>query len=264
MAKTILVFGLPGSGKSTLANKLMQKLADAEHINADKVREMYDDWDFSDAGRERQAHRMYYLAMNSPKQWAILDFVCPKEEYRQVIDADVTIFMDTIKESRFEDTNKVFERPTTITYHVLELDTDKWSSIVTKDIQTFNWKKPTVQMLGRWQPWHPGHRALFERCVEKTGQVVIQIRDVAGASGGNGQDDNPFDFEHAKQNIVKDLSDKYTLGKEYIIQQVPNIVNITYGRGVGYVFEQEVFDDNIHDISATKIRAQMRAEGKLE
>lgn len=264
MAKTILVFGLPGSGKSTLANKLMQKLADAEHINADKVREMYDDWDFSDAGRERQAHRMYYLAMNSPKQWAILDFVCPKEEYRQVIDADVTIFMDTIKESRFEDTNKVFERPNNVTYHVLELDTDKWSSIITKDVQTFDWKKPTVQMLGRWQPWHPGHRALFERCVEKTGQVVIQIRDVAGASGGKGQDDNPFDFERTKQNIVKDLSDKYTLGKEYIIQQVPNIVNITYGRGVGYVFEQEVFDDNIHDISATKIRAQMRAEGKLE
>ena len=264
MAKTILVFGLPGSGKSTLANKLMQKLADAEHINADKVREMYDDWDFSDAGRERQAHRMYYLAMNSPKQWAILDFVCPKEEYRQVIDADVTVFMDTIKESRFEDTNKVFERPSTMTYHVLELDTDKWSSIITKDVQTFDWKKPTVQMLGRWQPWHPGHRALFERCVEKTGQVVIQIRDVAGASGGKGQDDNPFDFEHAKQNIVKDLSDKYTLGQEYIIQQVPNIVNITYGRGVGYVLEQETFDDSIHDISATKIRARMRAEGKLE
>ena len=59
----------------------------------------------------------------------------------------------------------------------------------------FDWKKPTVQMLGRWQPWHKGHQALFKRCVMKTGQVVIQVRDVEGASGGQGQDDNPFSWE---------------------------------------------------------------------
>ena len=66
----------------------------------------------------------------------------------------------------------------------------------------FDWKKPTVQMLGRWQPWHDGHQALFKRCVAKTGQVIIQVRDVQGASGGDGQDDNPFDVM-----VIAHLSD---------------------------------------------------------
>ena len=69
----------------------------------------------------------------------------------------------------------------------------------------FDWKKPTVQMLGRWQPWHDGHQALFKRCVAKTGQVIIQVRDVQGASGGDGQDDNPFDWEAVCKNIEDGL-----------------------------------------------------------
>ena len=128
----------------------------------------------------------------------------------------------------------------------------------------FDWKKPTVQMLGRWQPWHEGHRALFERCIAKTGQVIIQVRDVKGASGGDGQDDNPFDWDLVCMNIEQDLADHgFIRGKDYEIMLVPNIVNITYGRGVGYVFEEEVFDNSIHAISATKIRKKLRDEGKL-
>ena len=69
----------------------------------------------------------------------------------------------------------------------------------------FDWKKPTVQMLGRWQPWHKGHQALFKRCVMKTGQVVIQVRDVEGASGGQGQDDNPFSWEDVCIDIETNL-----------------------------------------------------------
>ena len=69
----------------------------------------------------------------------------------------------------------------------------------------FDWKKPTVQMLGRWQPWHEGHQALFKRCVAKTGQVIIQVRDVQGASGGKGQDDNPFDWDQVCKNIEDGL-----------------------------------------------------------
>ena len=69
----------------------------------------------------------------------------------------------------------------------------------------FDWKKPTVQMLGRWQPWHDGHQALFKRCVSKTGQVIIQVRDVAGASGGDGQDDNPFNWDDVCKNIETGL-----------------------------------------------------------
>tara|TARA_B100002019_G_C21131906_1_gene528701 strand:+ start:497 stop:904 length:408 start_codon:yes stop_codon:yes gene_type:complete len=131
-------------------------------------------------------------------------------------------------------------------------------------INMFNWKKPTVQMLGRWQPWHDGHQALFKRCVAKTGQVIIQVRDVQGASGGEGQDDNPFDWETVCKNIENGLSkDGFQRGVEYEIMLVPNIVNITYGRGVGYKFDEEVFDEITASISATKIRKKLRDEGEL-
>ena len=128
----------------------------------------------------------------------------------------------------------------------------------------FDWKKPTVQMLGRWQPWHEGHQALFKRCIMKTGQVVIQVRDVGGVSGGEYQDDNPFGWEEVCNNIEeKLLMDGYKRGVDYEIMLVPNIVNITYGRKVGYVFEEEVFEDSVSKISGTKIRKRMREEGKL-
>ena len=128
----------------------------------------------------------------------------------------------------------------------------------------FNWKKPTVQMLGRWQPWHDGHQALFKRCISKTGQVVIQVRDVEGASGGDGQNDNPFDWDSVCKNIENSLiKDGYRRGFDYEIMLVPNIVNISYGRGVGYSFEEEVFEESITRISATKIRKKLRDEGKL-
>ena len=128
----------------------------------------------------------------------------------------------------------------------------------------FDWKKPTVQMLGRWQPWHDGHQALFKRCVAKTGQVIIQVRDVQGASGGDGQDDNPFDWEAVCKNIEDGLAkDNFHRGQEYEIMLVPNVVNIIYGRGVGYKFEEEVFEEAITDISATKIRKEMRDKGTL-
>ena len=114
----------------------------------------------------------------------------------------------------------------------------------------FDWRKPTVQMLGRWQPWHAGHRALFERAVAKTGQVCIMIRDCEGWN-----DSNPFKKEEVENFIHADLKEKYE--GQYIILFVPNITNITYGRNVGYKIENEVFDENTHNISATEIRRQM-------
>ena len=259
MAKTILVFGLPGSGKSTLANKLAKKL-DADHFNADQVREMYDDWDFSEEGRKRQAERMKQLGANSTKQWAVLDFVCPKKEYRDIVSADVTIFMDTLEEGRFEDTNKMFEYPLDsmgnfqgVDYRFEEWESDAQAQLIAGALMPFDWQKETVQMLGRWQPFHDGHLALFERALAKTGQVALQVRDCQGWN-----DSNPFDFEFVKEKIIEKLSEYgYTHGKEYIVMLVPNIINITYGRDVGYKIEQEVFTDEIHDISATKIRKQM-------
>ncbi|MGB1947434.1 MAG: cytidyltransferase [Gammaproteobacteria bacterium] len=129
----------------------------------------------------------------------------------------------------------------------------------------FDWKKPTVQMLGRWQPWHDGHQALFKRCILKTGQVIIQVRDVEGASGGIGQDDNPFNWDEVCKNIESGLSkDGFSRGVDYEIMLVPNITNISYGRGVGYAFEEEIFDEATHSISATKIRENLREKGKLK
>ena len=128
----------------------------------------------------------------------------------------------------------------------------------------FDWKKPTVQMLGRWQPWHDGHQALFKRCVAKTGQVIIQVRDVQGSSGGQNQEDNPFNWETVCKNIQDSLLDEgFERGVHYEIMLVPNIVNITYGRGVGYILEEEIFDESIESISATKIRKKMRDDGDL-
>ena len=120
---------------------------------------------------------------------------------------------------------------------------DKWDN-----------KKPTAQMLGRWQPWHAGHQKLFEEILKKTGQVLIMVRDVQGVG------DNPFDFDTVKSNIVKALK-KYE-GKFKIIL-VPNITNICYGRGVGYKIEEIVLDEETQRISATEIRMRLREEGKL-
>tara|TARA_B100001121_G_C18221655_1_gene403937 strand:- start:6 stop:398 length:393 start_codon:yes stop_codon:yes gene_type:complete len=129
----------------------------------------------------------------------------------------------------------------------------------------FDSKKPTVLLLGRWQPWHEGHLALFERALAKTGQVVIQVRDVKDSSGGEGQEDNPFSFEQISEDIAEKLSKSgYIINKDYIIQQVPNITNISYGRGVGYKIEKESFDSETELISATKIRKRLRDEGKIK
>ena len=128
----------------------------------------------------------------------------------------------------------------------------------------FDPKKPTVQMLGRWQPWHQGHQELFKRCIAKTGQVIIQVRDVEGASGGTGQNDNPFSWKEVCKSIEDGLKkDNYERGIDYEIMLVPNITNITYGRNVGYIFEEESFDDEISSISATKIRDDLRNKGEL-
>ena len=116
-------------------------------------------------------------------------------------------------------------------------------------------KKPTAQMLGRWQPWHQGHQKLFEEIFKKTGQVNIMVRDVQGV------DDNPFNFDTVKKNISEALKE---YKNRFKITLVPNITNICYGRGVGYKIEEIVLDEKTQQISATKIRAQLRKEGKLK
>ena len=118
----ILIFGLPGSGKTTLA-KPFAELIGGVHLNADVVRTSYDDWDFTPEGRMRQAQRMKHLAdgVVMAGKIAVADFVCPTYMSRSEFNADYTVWMDTIKEGRFEDTNTLFEKPDDVDYHV-----EKW------------------------------------------------------------------------------------------------------------------------------------------
>jgi Adenylylsulphate kinase len=265
MTQRILIMGLPGAGKTTLATSLKNHLIDIKHegygitvdwFNADDVRKKFNDWDFTETGRIRQSLRMRELADNSKADYVICDFVAPLTEMRNNFKADWTIWLDTIEQGRYEDTNKAFIPPIVYDFRITEQDADKWSVFIADNILSnkrrpvFDWRKETVLLLGRYQPWHAGHRALFERALEKTGQVIIQIRDCQGWN-----DSNPFASEQVKQFIRKDLDPLYQ-GK-YEIMLVPNIVNITYGRDVGYKIEQEIFDDTIHSISATNIRKNM-------
>ena len=117
----ILIMGLPGSGKTYLAARL-QPLIKAAWYNADKVREMAGDWDFSDEGRERQSLRMQTFAdfEQIHSRNVICDFICPTDQTRKIFGPDLTIWMDTIKEGRYEDTNKIFENPNDYNFRITE------------------------------------------------------------------------------------------------------------------------------------------------
>ena len=283
MPKRILIMGLPGAGKTYLAQALKKYLETngdlmkinpqrvlayegipgpdfmnvaVDWFNADEIRKKYNDWDFSKEGRIRQSLRMFQFAMECSGDYVICDFVAPLVEMRNNFKADWTVWVDTIDKGRYEDTNRAFVPPEVYDFRVTEQDAEKWAEFIGSHIlenrrrPVFDWQQETVQMLGRWQPWHAGHRALFERAIAKTGQVVIQIRDCQGWQGSN-----PFAIEQVKNYIRRDLDMVYQ--GQYEIQVVPNIVNITYGRDVGYKIEQETFDESTHSISATNIRKSM-------
>ena len=141
----ILIFGLPGSGKTTLA-KPFAELLGGVHINADAVRTTYDDWDFTPEGRMRQAQRMRHLSdgVVMAGKIAVTDFVCPTEAARNAFDPDFTVWMDTIKEGRFEDTNKVFEQPPACDYHVADWFDDTHETLMLAVERYQYWKAKNV------------------------------------------------------------------------------------------------------------------------
>ena len=134
--KIILVMGLPGAGKTTLANEIAPYL-NAKRLNADEVRKAADDWDFSKEGRIRQAKRMaeFALKLKSDGHYVIADFIAPTPESRSLFPADFTIWVDTIKEGRFDDTNQMFVKPKTFDYHVTTQDAKNWALKIVKEIK---------------------------------------------------------------------------------------------------------------------------------
>jgi len=182
--------------------------------------------------------------------------VAPLVEMRNNFKADWTIWMDTISEGRYADTNAAFVEPEQYDFRITEQNAEKWAEFIGNHIienrrrPIFNWRTESALLLGRYQPWHDGHRALFDRAITKTGQVIIQVRDCQGWNGSN-----PFEFDKVKRFIKRDLDPVYQ--GQYEIMLVPNVTEIVYGRDVGYKITQEVFDDKIHSISATKIRKEL-------
>jgi len=127
--------GLPGSGKTTLADELAP-LLDAKRLNADEVRKEANDWDFSEEGRKRQAKRMadFALKLKKDENFVIADFICPTPEARALFPADFIIWVDTIKEGRFDDTNKMFVKPDKFDFHVTTQDAKNWAPKIIKEI----------------------------------------------------------------------------------------------------------------------------------
>ena len=138
MTKRILIMGLPGAGKTTLATELARQLVDNNFIvdwfNADDVRKKFNDWDFSQEGRLRQAQRMLELSNASDADFVICDFVAPLPEMRDIFAADYTIWVNTIAHGRFEDTNNVFVNPLFADLEVTTQDASHWVEVVLRQL----------------------------------------------------------------------------------------------------------------------------------
>lgn len=245
----IQIIGLPGSGKTTLAKALADRI-NAIVLNADEVRaDLNKDLGFTPEDRVEQARRMGALCRLLDKQGHIViaDFVCPTEEARGAFGRyDLRVFMDRIQEGRFEDTNRLFERPKKFDIGFVNKTVAEEVDDILTTFKLPDWKAPTTLMLGRYQPWHDGHAALLEKAHERTDQVLIAVRDTQGTS-----EKDPFSYQQVAGQIIS------ANARPPFVMKVPNITNIVYGRDVGYKIEQVDLGAEIHSISATEKRKEM-------
>jgi len=254
MIRTVLIMGLPGAGKTTLAEALSARL-NAVHFNADTVRaHINKDLGFSVADRIEQARRMRWLCdqVTRTGAFAIADFVCPTEATREAFGGDVfVIWVDRIDRGRYEDTNRLFEPPREADLRVTAEGTpDFWAEKAARMLLPhFDPKLPTALFVGRYQPFHDGHKALIVEGIRRVGQACIAVRDTHGTDAKN-----PLPFEDVKLRIETVLR---AFAGRFVVVPVPNITNIFYGRDVGYSIERIELGDTLELISATDRRARL-------
>ena len=253
MRRKILIMGLPGAGKTTLARVLAPRLG-AVHFDADQVRQNINrDLGFTREDRIEQARRMGWLCDRVVEAGgtAIADFVCPLDETREAFGPAFTVWVDRIKQGRFEDTNRMFQPPAGWDVRVEPDGTpEQWAERVARElVPTFDPKKPTALFVGRYQPFHEGHRRLILEGLKRVGQVCIAVRDTAGTS-----DKDPFGFEYVRARIETSLREQEG---RFIVVPVPNLTAIYYGRDVGYAVERIDLDEATTEVSATDIRRRM-------
>jgi adenylylsulfate kinase len=253
LVKKVLIMGLPGAGKTTLAAALVPRL-NAVHFNADAVRENINkDLGFTHEDRVEHARRMGWLCdrVVDAGTYALADFICPTEKTRAAFGDAFVVWLDRIKASRFPDTDAMFEAPAHYDVRVTaEGGPAYWAEkVCDKLLPTFNPKKPTALFLGRYQPFHHGHKKLIEEGLRRIGQVCIAVRDTHGTD-----EKNPLDFHAVKARIESAL---WQYRGRIIVVPVPNITNVYYGRDVGYVVERLLLDEATEQISASNIRREL-------
>jgi adenylylsulfate kinase len=248
----IQIIGLPGSGKTELAKALKERI-NAIHLNADEVRATVNsDLGFAPEDRLEQARRMGEMARLIANQGVapvIVDFVCPTKETREAFGpANVVVWVDRIKQGRFEDTNKMWQDPERFDIRILDGYTlEQEVDTVIQTGALFDWSAPTTLQLGRYQPWHEGHQALKKEAHKRTKQVLVGVRNTYKTS-----EKDPLKYDEVATYIQQDNPFKDTL-----VLRLPNITNIVYGRDVGYKIEQVDLGADIHAISATQKRKEM-------
>ena len=260
MIRKILIMGLPGSGKTTLAEILVRKL-NASWFNADAVRQdIYSELGFSPDDRIEHAKRMGKLCdwASLGGGYSVADFICPTKETREAFNPDFTVWVNRIEEGRYEDTNKLFEEPKDADVSLSSGSPEEWCEIVLSAInKTEKWdnQAPTALLIGRYQPFHVGHKTLVAEAIKRSGQCCIALRDVGGTDNSN-----PYDFEKVKEEIHSACIE---FGDKIKVVELPNITDVFYGRGVGYNIEQLELSKEIQSVSATKIRAgEIGKDGK--
>jgi len=247
----IQIIGLPGSGKTTLATALKERI-NAIHLNADYVRATVNsDLGFNIEDRIEHARRLGEMArmLSGQGQIVIVDFICPTELTRAAFGKPVLlVWVDRIKEGRFEDTNKMWEEPEKFDARIpADYTVKEEVDYLIKKFNLHDWSSPTTLMLGRYQPWHEGHHALYKEAGKRTDQVLLGIRNTYNTS-----EKDPLTFDEVKEYIAKD---EFMDGA--MVLRLPNITNIVYGRDVGYKIEQVDLGAEIHAISATQKRKEM-------